>query len=35
MGGLVEEERRSVRRRWQAGTGVAEFLTDQPRPLTA
>ena len=22
------------RRRWQAGTSVTEFLTDQPRPLT-
>jgi hypothetical protein len=32
--GLVEEERRSVRRRWQAGTSVTGFLTDQPRPLT-
>ena len=25
-GGLVEEERRSVRRRWLAGTSVAEIL---------
>jgi WhiB family transcriptional regulator, redox-sensing transcriptional regulator len=25
-GGLVEAERRSVRRRWQAGTSVTEFL---------
>jgi hypothetical protein len=29
-GGLVEAERRSVRRRWLAGTSVTEFLTDQP-----
>ena len=26
-GGLVEEERRSLRRRWLAGTSVTEFLT--------
>jgi WhiB family transcriptional regulator, redox-sensing transcriptional regulator len=28
-GGLVEEERRSVRRRWLVGASVIEFLTDQ------
>jgi WhiB family transcriptional regulator, redox-sensing transcriptional regulator len=27
-GGLVEEERRSLRRRWQAGISVTEFLRD-------
>jgi len=26
-GGLVEEERQSLRRRWLAGTSVTEFLT--------
>src|ERR1700691_4531945 len=29
-GGRVEEERRSIRRRWLAGTSVTEFLQDQP-----
>jgi Transcription factor WhiB len=29
-GGLVEEERRSLRHRWLAGVSVAEFLRDQP-----
>ena len=32
-GGLVEEERRAVRRRWLAGTSVTEFLQDQPARL--
>ena len=32
-GGLVEEERRAIRRRWLAGTGVTEFLQDQPARL--
>ncbi len=32
-GGLVEEERRAVRRRWLAGTSVTEFLQDQPGRL--
>jgi WhiB family redox-sensing transcriptional regulator len=32
-GGLVEEERRAVRRRWLAGTSVTEFLQDQPAGL--
>jgi WhiB family transcriptional regulator, redox-sensing transcriptional regulator len=32
-GGLVEEERRAVRRRWLAGTGVGEFLQGQPARL--
>jgi WhiB family redox-sensing transcriptional regulator len=34
-GGLVEEERRSVRRRWLAGTSVTELLQDQPARLPA
>ena len=32
-GGLVEEERRAVRRRWLAGTSVTEFLQDQARTV--
>lgn len=32
-GGLVERERRSLRRRWLAGANVAEFL--QAAPLTS
>jgi len=36
-GGLVEEERRSIRRRWLAGSSVTEFLQDQSArlPLSA
>jgi WhiB family redox-sensing transcriptional regulator len=34
-GGLVEEERRFVRRRWLAGTSVTELLRDQPVRLPA
>jgi WhiB family redox-sensing transcriptional regulator len=34
-GGLVEEERQSVRRRWLAGTSVTELLRDQPVRLPA
>jgi WhiB family redox-sensing transcriptional regulator len=33
-GGLVEEERRSIRRRWLAGTSVSEFLQDHTPPVT-
>jgi WhiB family redox-sensing transcriptional regulator len=29
-GGLIEEERRSLRRMWLAGTSVTEFLTGAP-----
>ena len=29
-GGLVEGERRALRRQWLAGTRVTEFLQDQP-----
>ena len=32
-GGLVEEERRAIRRLWLAGTGVTELLRDQPARL--
>jgi len=32
-GGLVEEERRAIRRPWLAGTSVTEFLQDQPARL--
>jgi hypothetical protein len=32
-GGLVEEERRAIRRRWLAGTSVTELLQDQPAGL--
>ena len=32
-GGLVEEERQAVRRRWLAGSRVTEFLQDQPARL--
>jgi WhiB family redox-sensing transcriptional regulator len=32
-GGLVEEERRAIRRPWLAGTSVTEFLRDQPARL--
>jgi WhiB family transcriptional regulator, redox-sensing transcriptional regulator len=32
-GGLVEEERRAIRRAWLAGTSVAEFLQEQPARL--
>jgi WhiB family redox-sensing transcriptional regulator len=33
-GGLVEEERRSVRCRWLAGASVTEFLQDHPARLS-
>jgi len=32
-GGLVEEERRAIRRAWLAGTSVTEFLQEQPARL--
>jgi WhiB family redox-sensing transcriptional regulator len=32
-GGLVEEERRAIRRAWLAGISVTEFLQDQPARL--
>ncbi len=32
-GGLVEEERRAIRRRWLAGTSITEFVQDQPTRL--
>jgi hypothetical protein len=34
-GGLVEEERRAIRRAWLAGISVTEFLQDQPARLQA
>jgi len=32
-GGLVEEQRRAIRRPWLAGTSVTEFLQEQPARL--